>query len=162
MDVHHRLPIRSALTTSFYAASQEPDDARRLFAAACADTGLGGQLPLPLPASRGWGAAPVLAREWGLSELEGRLASRPGAQLRVNSRGEWVSTRNILGASTTPSWPQPKQRARGRRGRRRAGSQQGPRSDCADGGGVAGHCPSSFLSGPPWSRAGLPPSARGE
>jgi len=76
LDVHHRLPVTAALTTSFYAASQESDDARRLFAAGCASLGLDSTDPeLPLRAGRGYGSSLLLAREWELAELEQRLAS---------------------------------------------------------------------------------------
>jgi len=66
--------VAAALTTSFYAAPQRPDDARRLFAAACASIGLDDDPVLPLRAGRGYGAALLLSREWELNELEGRLA----------------------------------------------------------------------------------------
>ncbi len=72
-DVHHRLPAAAALTTSFYAAPQVPDDARRLFDAACASAGFDRDLPGPLPAARGAASSLILAREWGLTELEARL-----------------------------------------------------------------------------------------
>lgn len=75
LDVHHRLPATAALTTSFYAAPQEPDDARRLFEAAGAAAGYGADLPVPLTASRSPGSSLVLAREWGLTELEDRLVA---------------------------------------------------------------------------------------
>jgi hypothetical protein len=74
LDVHHRLPVAAALTTSFYAAPQVPSDARRLFDAGCASAGLTGALPTPIRASRGIGSSLLLAREWELGELEQRLA----------------------------------------------------------------------------------------
>ncbi len=75
LDVHHRLPVRAALTTAFYVAPQEPEDARRLFEAACASAGLDRQLQLPLAPGRGVASSLLLAREWGLTELEARLAA---------------------------------------------------------------------------------------
>ena len=75
LDVHHRLPVASALTTSYYAAPQVPADAHRLFDAACSSAGFDGPLKLPLRPGRGYGSSLVLAREWGLLELEERLAS---------------------------------------------------------------------------------------
>jgi hypothetical protein len=75
LDVHHRVPVGAALTTSFYAAPQVPSEARRLFEAACTSVGLDGPPDLPLRPGRGFGAALVLAREWGLTELEERLRS---------------------------------------------------------------------------------------
>ena len=74
LDVHHRLPVAAALTTSFYAAPQEPDDARRLFEAGYLSIGLGGEPQLPLRANRSIGSSLVLAREWGLDDLVDRLS----------------------------------------------------------------------------------------
>ena len=73
LDVHHRLPVSAALTTSYYAAPQEPEDARRLFDAGCNALGFGQDLRVPLRASRAYGSSLVLAREWGLDDLEARL-----------------------------------------------------------------------------------------
>ena len=75
IDLHHRLPVRAALTTAFYAAPQVPGDSRRLFDAACASAGLDAAPKLPLPAGRGVASSLVLAREWGLAELEQRLVA---------------------------------------------------------------------------------------
>ena len=64
------------MTTAYYAAPQAPEDAKRLFEAACASMGLADDaepVPLPLRAARGYPSALVLAREWGLSDLEQRL-----------------------------------------------------------------------------------------
>jgi len=74
LDVHHRLPVSAALTTSFYAAPQEPDDARRLFEAGAASLGFERELPQPLRPSRAFASSLVLAREWGLTDLADRLA----------------------------------------------------------------------------------------
>ena len=74
LDVHHRLPVAAALTTSFYAAPQEPADAARLFDAGCASAGFDRELSLPIAASRSVGSSLVLAREWGIVDLEQRLA----------------------------------------------------------------------------------------
>jgi len=74
LDVHHRLPVSAALTTAFYAAPQVAGDARRLFDAGCVAAGFTDPLPTPINASRAVGSSLVLAREWGLAELEGRLA----------------------------------------------------------------------------------------
>ena len=73
LDVHHRLPVASASTTSFYAAPQEPADAQRLFHAAATSLGLDGEIAVPLRASRAYGSSLVLTREWGLDDLESRL-----------------------------------------------------------------------------------------
>jgi hypothetical protein len=73
LDVHHRLPVAAALTTSFYAAPQEPDDARRLFEAGYRSIGLGGEPQRPLNPSRAIGSSLVLAREWELDDLADRL-----------------------------------------------------------------------------------------
>lgn len=64
-----------ASTTSYYAAPQVPDDAKRLFLAAASSMGMDHDLPLPLRPSRGFGSSLVLAREWGLTDLEDRLVS---------------------------------------------------------------------------------------
>lgn len=74
LDVHHRLPVASAVTTSYYAAPQVPDDARRLFGAACTSLGLDSTPQLPLRASRAYSSALILAKEWELTELAGRLS----------------------------------------------------------------------------------------
>jgi hypothetical protein len=73
LDVHHRLPVAAALTTSFYAAPQRPVDAQRLFEAGYRSIGLGGEPQLPLNPSRAIGSSLVLAREWGLDDLADRL-----------------------------------------------------------------------------------------
>jgi hypothetical protein len=73
LDVHHRLPVAAALTTSYYAALQKPDDVRRLFDAGCVSAGIDGELALPLSANRAIGSSLLLAREWGITDLEHRL-----------------------------------------------------------------------------------------
>lgn len=73
--MHHRLPVAAALLTAYYAAPQAPDDARLLFDAACTSMGLDGDIALPLRASRGYASALVLAREWGRTDVEERLAA---------------------------------------------------------------------------------------
>jgi len=85
LDVHHRLPVAAAMTTSYYAAPQVPDDARRLFDAARVSIGLDGTRGLPLPASRGFGSALVLAREWQLDEL----AQRTAAMIEASYEPTW-------------------------------------------------------------------------
>ncbi len=74
LDVHHRLSIASGITTSFYTAPQMPDDARRLFSAACTSLHLDGELQLPLRATRGYPSALILAKEWEQHELAERLS----------------------------------------------------------------------------------------
>jgi hypothetical protein len=73
LDVHHRLPVAAALTTAFYAAPQQPDDAARLFEAGYRSIGLDADPPLPLRANRSTGSSLVLAREWGMDDLAQRL-----------------------------------------------------------------------------------------
>lgn len=75
LDVHHRLPVAAALTTSFYAAPQVADDARRLFDAGGAMLGWDRPLAVPLSANRGAASSLLLAREWGLDDLSDRLAT---------------------------------------------------------------------------------------
>jgi hypothetical protein len=73
LDVHHRLPIAAALTTSFYAAPQQPEDAMRLFEAGYRSIGLGDELAAPISPNRSIGSSLVLAKEWGLDDLVDRL-----------------------------------------------------------------------------------------
>lgn len=75
VDVHHRLPASLALTTSYYAAPQVPADARRLFEAAVASAGYDAEIPTPLRANRGSGSSLVLAREWGMPDIEQHLVT---------------------------------------------------------------------------------------
>jgi hypothetical protein len=93
LDVHHRLPVAAALTTSFYAAPQVPDDARRLFRAACVSIGLDGSRRLPLPASRAFASALILAREWEMHELDDRTTDAIEASYEPtwdSDRGEFT------------------------------------------------------------------------
>ena len=73
VDVQHRLPAAMALTTSFYAGPQVPEDAQRLFEAARVSAGWGAGIATPLRANRGTGSSLVLARDWGLTDLEAAL-----------------------------------------------------------------------------------------
>jgi len=75
VDVHHRLPASAALTTSFYAAPQVPADARRLFEAGCAAAGYHTDLAAPLRPGRAPASSLLLAREWGMDTLAGRLST---------------------------------------------------------------------------------------
>ncbi len=61
------------MTTAFYAASQVPEDARRLLAAGVGASGLDRPIRKRLRPGRGVPAALLLAREWGLADLEERL-----------------------------------------------------------------------------------------
>ncbi len=67
------MPVSFNLTTSFYAAPQVPQDARRLFDAGCRSVGLDRSLATPIRASRAYGASLLLAREWGLDDIEANL-----------------------------------------------------------------------------------------
>lgn len=93
IDVHHRLPVRSHLFSSWYAAPQVPTDARRLFEAACASAGLYEE-PLGAPLEpRGSAIALALSREWGLRDLEDRLLPAIEAQFEPTwdrTRGEFT------------------------------------------------------------------------
>ena len=75
LDVHHRMPVSLASTTAYYAAPQVPDDARRLFLAAASSIGMYDDLAVPLRPSRAFGSSLLLAREWGLEDLEARLVT---------------------------------------------------------------------------------------
>ena len=91
--MHHRLPVRAALTTAFYVAPQQAEEARRLFDAACRSARLDQDPELPLAAGRGPGSALVLAREWGLTDLEERLTSAIEASYEPtwdDDRGEFT------------------------------------------------------------------------
>ncbi|MEL7209403.1 MAG: hypothetical protein AAGK32_14400 [Actinomycetota bacterium] len=93
LDVHHKLPASTALTTSYYAAPQEPDDARLLFEAASISAGLTQELTLPLPAGRGIASSLVLAREWELVELAERIEAGIEASYEPtwdHARGEFT------------------------------------------------------------------------
>jgi hypothetical protein len=73
LDVHHRLPVSLAMTTSYYSAPQAPEDSKRLFEAACVSMGLTDTPSLPLRPSRAYSSALILAREWGYTDIEARL-----------------------------------------------------------------------------------------
>ncbi len=91
--MHHRLPVRAALTTAFYVAPQEAEEAQRLFDAACRSARLDQDPDLPLVAGRGVPSALVLAREWGMTDLTERLASAIDASYEPtwdNARGEFT------------------------------------------------------------------------
>ncbi|MFT4597231.1 MAG: hypothetical protein ACI9TF_001479 [Paracrocinitomix sp.] len=75
LDVHHRMPVSFASTTSYYAAPQVPEDARRLFLAAASSMGMDDELSVPLRPSRGYASSLILAREWGLTDIEARLVA---------------------------------------------------------------------------------------
>lgn len=77
-----------ALTTAFYAAPQVPADARRLFDAACIAVGLAGRPTLPLRPGRGFASSLVLAREWGLTDLEQQLE----AAIEASYEPTWEAT----------------------------------------------------------------------
>ena len=67
--------MSAALTTAFYAAGMVPDDARQLFDSACTSFGLYLELNLPLPPGRPFTSSLILAREWGISDLDQRLTA---------------------------------------------------------------------------------------
>jgi hypothetical protein len=75
VDVHHRLPVSLAMTTAFYATPQMPADSRRLFDAASTAMGLDADISTPLRASRNYGSALVMAKEWVLAERAERIAA---------------------------------------------------------------------------------------
>jgi hypothetical protein len=52
-----------------------PADAQRLFAAGCATAGYDSEIATPLRASRAPASSLLLAREWGLDDLAGRLVA---------------------------------------------------------------------------------------
>ena len=91
--MHHRLPVAAALTTSFYAAPQVPEDARRLWDAACESARYHAPLQLPIRAGRGLGSTLLLSREWGVADLEARLVEAAEASYEPSwdrQRGEFT------------------------------------------------------------------------
>lgn len=87
------MPVALALTTSYYAAPQVPDDARRLFDAACVSSGLAPIPQLPLRPSRGAGSTLILAKEWELSDLASELVDAIEASFEPTwdlDRGEFT------------------------------------------------------------------------
>ena len=69
------MPVSLASTTSYYAAPQVPEDARRLFLAAAASIEMDEELSLPLRPSRAYGSSLVLAREWELDDIAAHLVT---------------------------------------------------------------------------------------
>jgi len=71
------MPIQMALTTSYYAAPQEPADAQRLFLAGMKAVGADGPdaIGTPLRPSRAFASSLILAREWSMHDLAERLST---------------------------------------------------------------------------------------
>jgi hypothetical protein len=88
LGVHHRLPAALAALPAFYAATQVPDDARRLFEAACASAGWAEGTITGLTPNRLPGAALLLAREWEMHDLAERLADA----IEVSYEPTWDSS----------------------------------------------------------------------
>lgn len=85
--------MRSHLFSCWYAAPQVPEDARRLFAAACADTGFDRDPLVEVPGPRAAAIGLALSREWGIPELEARLAAAIEAHFEPTwdrARGEFT------------------------------------------------------------------------
>ncbi len=85
--------MRAHVFSSWYATPQVPEDARRLFDAACENAGLGaGPVPDPLE-PRATAIALALGREWGIADLEARLRDAVEAHFEPTwdrSRGEFT------------------------------------------------------------------------
>jgi hypothetical protein len=93
LDVHHRLPVSLAMTTAYYALPEFPDDARRLFDAACTAMGLDQEITGSLNPSRNYGSALVMAKEWELDDIVDRLSSAIDASFEPTwdtERGEFT------------------------------------------------------------------------
>ena len=88
VDVHHRLPVSLAMTTAYYAMPSHPNDARRLFDAACRAMGLDRDLEPPLNASRNYGSAMVMAKEWGRTEIVDRISAAVDASFEPTWHAE--------------------------------------------------------------------------
>jgi hypothetical protein len=73
LDIHHRLPTAFAMTYCFYLAPQVPDEARRLFDAAAANSGISSEAIADVANHRFNAIAWFLAREWGIEPLAATL-----------------------------------------------------------------------------------------
>jgi hypothetical protein len=73
LDIHHRLPTTFAMTYCFYLAPQVPEEARRLFDAAAASSGITSEEVGRVESHRINAIAWFLAREWGMEALEATL-----------------------------------------------------------------------------------------
>jgi len=74
LDVHHKLPVMAGLSNCFYLAPQVPEETRRLFDAAVAGLGVTEDGVARLDLHRSAAIAWFLAREWGIDDLDARLA----------------------------------------------------------------------------------------
>ena len=74
-EVHHRNPVSGAMGSAFYLAAQTPEDARRLFDAAVARSGLDKAEEPSLRHPRAGASTWFLAKEWGLTEFAERLGA---------------------------------------------------------------------------------------
>jgi len=75
LDFHHRIPAAIAMTYCFYLAPQVPEEARRLFDAAAANTGISSEGIADLASHRINAIAWFLSREWGLDAIEAVIRS---------------------------------------------------------------------------------------
>ncbi|MGE4608380.1 MAG: hypothetical protein AAEJ52_16695, partial [Myxococcota bacterium] len=73
LDIHHRLPTTFAMTYCFYLAPQVPEEARRLFDAAAASSGISSNGIGHVESHRINAIAWFLSREWGMEALEATL-----------------------------------------------------------------------------------------
>jgi hypothetical protein len=89
LEVHHRLPVTFAMTYCFYLAPQVPEEARRLFDAACAGAGISSHGITSLAGHRINAIAWFLSREWGLDELETTIRG----ELEANYEPTWDRAR---------------------------------------------------------------------
>jgi hypothetical protein len=89
LEIHHRLPTTFAMTYCFYLAPQVPDEARRLFDAAAASSGISTEQVDSVENRRINAIAWFLAREWGLDSLEATLR----ASLETHYEPTWDRTR---------------------------------------------------------------------
>jgi hypothetical protein len=89
LDIHHRLPTTFAMTYCFYLAPQVPAEARRLFEAAAASSGISSEGVGNVENHRINAIAWFLSREWGMEALEGTLRE----SLETHSEPTWDRTR---------------------------------------------------------------------
>ena len=74
LDVHHKLPVMVAVMNGLYLAPLRDEDARRLYDAGLGMIGARDDGPPMVIGERNTGIALLLAREWGVPEVEARLA----------------------------------------------------------------------------------------
>ncbi len=101
-DGRHRIPADSAMTRALSAMPESPAEARRRFDEGCAALGLDAEAGGSPASSRDYGAALVLAKEWGLTDRVRQVDAAVDAWLVPTwdaARGEfaWAPRGELLG-----------------------------------------------------------------